>query len=204
MHTDRRFAVTSLIAVLVTASPALAWNSKGHMMVAYVAYKKLTPTVRTRVDDLLLRNPYYSQWEMTIPATVSNADKKREPRESLSRAVQRRTPRVLEQHPGHANNCHGRREPREDACGCARCRRVSARRGDVGSGQLRISAERGVQAANWCRRRPIHHYACVSSEREVCGSEADCPRGRAAGKGSERGVEMNLGGAPWWPIPPIR
>jgi hypothetical protein len=76
MHTDRRFAVAGLIALLVTSSPALAWNSKGHMMVAYVAYRKLTPTARARVDDLLLRNPYYKRWEIAIPATVSGAEKK--------------------------------------------------------------------------------------------------------------------------------
>src|SRR5262245_25864979 len=76
MNTYRRLAFVSLIAVLVTASPALAWNSKGHMTVAYVAYQNLTPTARTRVDDLLRRNPYYSEWEKTIPATVSSAEKK--------------------------------------------------------------------------------------------------------------------------------
>jgi hypothetical protein len=62
--------------VLVAASHALAWNSKGHMMVAYVAYQRLTPAARARVDDLLLRNPSYGAWEMTIPATTSAAEKK--------------------------------------------------------------------------------------------------------------------------------
>jgi hypothetical protein len=71
-----RCAVAGLIVVLFTASSALAWNSKGHMMVAYVAYKQLTPAARARVDDLLLRNPYYKKWEMTIPATISGAEKK--------------------------------------------------------------------------------------------------------------------------------
>jgi hypothetical protein len=45
------------------------------MMVAYIAYNKLTPAVRARVDDLLRRNPYYSKWEMTIPLAVSEAEK---------------------------------------------------------------------------------------------------------------------------------
>ena len=71
-----RHAVAGLIIVLFTASSALAWNSKGHMMVAYVAYQRLTPAARARVDDLLLRNPSYTKWEMTIPATISGAEKK--------------------------------------------------------------------------------------------------------------------------------
>jgi hypothetical protein len=45
------------------------------MMVAYIAYNKLTPAVRARVDDLLKRNPYYSKWEMPTPLAVSEAEK---------------------------------------------------------------------------------------------------------------------------------
>jgi len=76
MRTNLRFAVAGLIAVLVTTSPALAWNSKGHMAVAYIAYNKLTPAVRARADDLLRRNPYYVEWERTIPAAASDAEKR--------------------------------------------------------------------------------------------------------------------------------
>ena len=47
------------------------------MMVAYIAYKRLTPAVRARVDDLLMRNPSYRAWEQTIPATVSGREKRR-------------------------------------------------------------------------------------------------------------------------------
>ena len=72
----RRFAVAGLIAVLVSASTALAWNGKGHMMIAYVAYQNLTPSVRARVDDLLQRSPYYGAWQMTIPVTVSDEEKR--------------------------------------------------------------------------------------------------------------------------------
>jgi hypothetical protein len=75
MRTNRRSAVAGLLAVLVAAPPALAWNAKGHMAVAYIAYKKLTPAVRGRADNLLKRNPYYSEWERTIPSGASEARK---------------------------------------------------------------------------------------------------------------------------------
>jgi hypothetical protein len=76
MRVNWRAALMGLIAVLATVSPALAWNSKGHMMVAYIAYKSLTPAVRARVDELLRRNPSYGMWETAIPATVSDAEKR--------------------------------------------------------------------------------------------------------------------------------
>ena len=47
--------VLSLIAValvLVISQRAEAWNGKGHMMVAGVAYSKLKPEIRTREDRI--------------------------------------------------------------------------------------------------------------------------------------------------------
>jgi hypothetical protein len=46
------------------------------MVAAYIAYKKLRPAVRARADDLLRRNPYYVEWERTIPAAASGAEKR--------------------------------------------------------------------------------------------------------------------------------
>lgn len=54
-------AVTSII--LFTGTAALAWNDLGHMAVAYVAYKNLTPKTRDRVNALLKLNPYYGAWK---------------------------------------------------------------------------------------------------------------------------------------------
>jgi hypothetical protein len=48
--------------LLVVAQPAYAWFDGGHMVVAYVAYKNLTPKTRARVDALLKLNPMYAQW----------------------------------------------------------------------------------------------------------------------------------------------
>jgi hypothetical protein len=55
-------ALVSILAILLLSSPLLAWNGAGHMTVAYVAYRNLTPETRARVDELLKRNPMYHLW----------------------------------------------------------------------------------------------------------------------------------------------
>jgi hypothetical protein len=42
------------------STAAHAWNNAGHMTVVYIAYQKLTPATRSRVDALLQKNPTYS------------------------------------------------------------------------------------------------------------------------------------------------
>jgi len=59
-----------------TAKQALAWNDRGHMTVAYIAYKKLKAAKRDRVDALLKLNPKYSEWESTINQQIPNATQK--------------------------------------------------------------------------------------------------------------------------------
>lgn len=55
--------------------PALAWFDFGHMEVACIAYKRLTPVTRSRADALLKLNPYYSKWESSIPASCAPEDR---------------------------------------------------------------------------------------------------------------------------------
>jgi S1/P1 Nuclease len=57
------------------ASQARAWNDRGHMTVAYLAYKQLTPATKARVKVLLQINPFYDRWAAAVPAGVSAADK---------------------------------------------------------------------------------------------------------------------------------
>jgi len=45
------------------------------MMVAAVAYKQLTPTIRTRVDALLKLNPYYATWQSRIPQPLPASER---------------------------------------------------------------------------------------------------------------------------------
>ena len=70
-------AILFLLLITVgTANQALAWNDRGHMTVAYIAYKKLKPAKRDRVDALLKMNPKYSEWEATIHQQIPNATQK--------------------------------------------------------------------------------------------------------------------------------
>src|SRR5439155_5462001 len=56
-------------------SMAFAWNDKGHMMVAFVAYQQLTPATRNRVAVLLAMNPRFQTWNNLIPAGTAAADR---------------------------------------------------------------------------------------------------------------------------------
>ena len=58
---------------LALSGPALAWNDRGHMTVAYIAYKQLTPTTRDRVNALLKLNPKYSDWSATVDKQAPGA-----------------------------------------------------------------------------------------------------------------------------------
>ncbi|HEY9684531.1 MAG TPA: S1/P1 nuclease [Oculatellaceae cyanobacterium] len=56
-------------------APAQAWFDFGHMEVACVAYRRLEPKTRARVDQLLQLNPYYKQWQANIPASCPESDR---------------------------------------------------------------------------------------------------------------------------------
>jgi hypothetical protein len=49
-------------ATLFSLAPsAQAWNSTGHRLIAAIAYDRLTPNVRARVDALILQHPDYEK-----------------------------------------------------------------------------------------------------------------------------------------------
>jgi len=73
MHRVPWLIVCSLALMLVCRGPAYGWNSRGHMMVAAVAYQKLTPQAKARVDALLLLNPDRVHWFDLIPDGTSVA-----------------------------------------------------------------------------------------------------------------------------------
>jgi S1/P1 Nuclease len=58
----KRSSIALCLAALILSRTAAAWNSAGHMMVAAVAYEKLTPAAHARVTSLLQLNPDYPKW----------------------------------------------------------------------------------------------------------------------------------------------
>jgi hypothetical protein len=65
-----------LVVILVSSPMSYAWNGRGHMMVAAVAYQKLNQATKDRVDALLLLNPDRDNWFDLIPATTSAPKRK--------------------------------------------------------------------------------------------------------------------------------
>jgi len=68
MTSGRRVIANLLLCVLLLVQPGFSWNGQGHMVVAYVAYQKLTKKTRTRVGNLMKLNPYYDKWVGMLPA----------------------------------------------------------------------------------------------------------------------------------------
>ena len=74
--TNRRLSIAVIVLmVLCQAGQAVAWDSKGHMMVAFIAYQRLLPATRARVDALIARNPEFNTWKTLIPASVPVQDR---------------------------------------------------------------------------------------------------------------------------------
>jgi hypothetical protein len=63
--------------VSLATTPVGAWNPDGHMVVAYIAYRHLTPSARVRVGTLLKLNPFYSTWIAPLPHNASAERKRR-------------------------------------------------------------------------------------------------------------------------------
>src|SRR5438046_517599 len=64
-----------LVVMCAAASATYAWDSYGHMSVAYVAYQKLKPNARNKADALLKTNPDYNNWVKMMPSGASQSDK---------------------------------------------------------------------------------------------------------------------------------
>jgi hypothetical protein len=71
MHLIRRF--TAVIAVLLLALPATAWNYSGHQIIAEIAYERLTPQVRAKVDRMIREHPDYKDiFTKGAPANIKD------------------------------------------------------------------------------------------------------------------------------------
>ena len=86
--------ILSLVTLLFLSSPALAWNDKGHMVVAKLAWDRLTPAERAAAIGILKAHPHYKefltvgrhdnipddQWVFMRAATWPDWIRKRQPR----------------------------------------------------------------------------------------------------------------------------
>src|SRR5262245_36327614 len=52
-------------ALLAAAQSAQAWNDRGHMMVAAIAWNSLEPHIRARATELIKLNPHYRTFLIT-------------------------------------------------------------------------------------------------------------------------------------------
>jgi hypothetical protein len=57
----------SLSIVFLLIEPAQAWNSTGHRLICAIAYDRLTPKARARVDALIRRHPDYEKFIKDAP-----------------------------------------------------------------------------------------------------------------------------------------
>ena len=55
----QRFQAAVVGLALVFVPLAMAWDDRGHMLVAMIAYQELKPDVRERVDEILRHHPQY-------------------------------------------------------------------------------------------------------------------------------------------------
>lgn len=62
-----------MLIITLNAS-AYGWGNVGHMAVAFVAYKRLRPATRNRVDALVAMNPKIEEWRALLPAGTSADD----------------------------------------------------------------------------------------------------------------------------------
>jgi len=54
--------VIALVFLVVIATPAFAWNDKGHMVVARLAWRQLTDKQRDQVIAILKKHPHYEEF----------------------------------------------------------------------------------------------------------------------------------------------
>ncbi len=63
-----------LLASAFSIQSAFAWSDLGHMAVAYIAYQKLSPTAKERVNQLTKLNPFCEAWKAEIRESGAKID----------------------------------------------------------------------------------------------------------------------------------
>lgn len=57
-----RVCLVMFVVLIVLASPAFAWNDAGHMLIARIAWLRMSPDERAKVSDVLKRHPHYESY----------------------------------------------------------------------------------------------------------------------------------------------
>jgi hypothetical protein len=57
-----------MVILASCALPALGWGSRGHELVAYLAYVHAESAAQARIDQLVALNPCYREWQETVAA----------------------------------------------------------------------------------------------------------------------------------------
>jgi len=97
--------------MIALSVPSYGWNSRGHMMVAAVAYQQLTQRTKDRVDALLLLNPDRVHWFDLIPEGTSAARTK-----MMIFMIAATWPDRIKSDPDyHSDGFHGGNRPPNDA-----------------------------------------------------------------------------------------
>ena len=71
-----RLTTATLLLIFALSVTSFGWSDTGHMAVAFVAYKKLTPQARARVDALVRLNPMFNRFSGMVPPGTSAANKR--------------------------------------------------------------------------------------------------------------------------------
>ena len=75
MKSEARLCAVLTMWSIVTPC-VYGWDHFGHMAVAFVAYKKLDNKTRLRVDELLKKNPFFTdRWPAQIPVGTPDSDR---------------------------------------------------------------------------------------------------------------------------------
>jgi hypothetical protein len=67
-ETMQKWLLFANLCACLLPTNALAWWDEGHKQIAAVAYARLTPAVRAKVDLLIKLNPEYANWVGSYPA----------------------------------------------------------------------------------------------------------------------------------------
>jgi S1/P1 Nuclease len=62
----------AIIPILLAISDACAWHGPGHMTVAAIAYRDLSPAEREKLDLILKSHSRFQSWQSDFPTSVPN------------------------------------------------------------------------------------------------------------------------------------